>query len=452
MSNTSTTCSDPILRNAKVPWVTFVFLAIVFFVAQHDLVFSIKSMGVFNPPMEEITTRGAWGGLSYRALRRPIAFSLLGVFGAIALMRQRRNRLRINGFLGWLILLFLAWEFFSLAWTESAVQTFRALVAFAMLSLGALCVAAWFSLRKIVLLTFFITILYLVIGFLAEIALGTFHPFAPGYRFAGTVHPNAQGLNCALLLLSGVGAAQTAKRGGKLFLACALIGLVFLVLTGSRTAFGSAFLALFAYWSLVSSGSHKLTSILGVSFTFCLLLLLFGDAFFLALRQCLLLRRVDDFFEIPTLTGRILLWKECLVYVGKHPILGYGYNGFWTPRHIREISAGQGLAVGEGHSAYLDLLLNLGPLGMVAYVLIMVVGIRRSSVYYRASLNTAYAFCGALLMFSILYGLLESGVLHPAPLMFLNMVALVRLGFQCPYTYQCRSMPTTAEHKGDYST
>jgi len=410
----------------RLPWITFLFLAVVFFVAQHDLFISlIEGFLRSEDFIEKATIEGS--------LKRRIAFLSLGLFGIVSLMRQGRSRLKINGLLGWLILFYLVWAFSSLVWAEDIALTFRRLVLFAMLCLGAVAVAGRFSLRNIVLWVFFSAALYLFIGIIAEIALGTFRPFAPGYRFAGTIHPNIQGINCYLLMLSCITAAQFEKRGSKLFLAFVLIGFVFLILTKSRTSLASALLALFAFWVLVSSISRNLVFILGVSLTFCLILLLVGNAFFPALRQGVLLGREDP--TTYTLTGRIPLWNECLEYVSKRPFIGYGYNSFWTPHHIREISDDQEWGVSAGHSVYLELLLNVGIIGMITFVLIFILGIKKSVKYLKVSRNIVYAFLCALLVFCLFDGILESAIINPSFLMFLSMVVLARLGFQDPHRY-----------------
>ena len=409
--------------STRLPWVTFLFLAAVFFITKHKLFFSLEEN--FNMPAEFFISATISG-----SLKRRIAFLSLGLFGLISLMLQRRSRLKINGFLGWLILFYLVWAFSSLVWAEDIALSFRRLVLLFMVCIGALAVAKNFSVREIILFAFFSTTLYLIIGLLAEIALGTFNPSQAEYRFAGTIHPNSQGLNCALLLLAAVCLAGSANRGRSFFLAIVIVALIFLIITKSRTAFASALLALFVYLALVSSIKRKLTLILGVSLTFCLLLLLVGDAFFPALRQGILLGREDP--TVNTLTGRIPLWKDCMEYFAQRPFIGYGYGSFWTPRHIHELSYMHGREVGEGHSTYLELLLNLGSIGMISFVLIFILGVIKSFKHLKVSGNIEYAFLCSLLVFCLLDGLLESATFQPNFITFISMVALAHLAFVIP--------------------
>ena len=89
-----------------------------------------------------------------------------------------------------------------------------------------------------------------------------------------------------------------------------------------------------------------------------------------------------------------------------------------------------------GHSIYLDLLLNLGCIGMITFVLIFILGIKKSVNYLKISGNIGYAFLCSLLVFCVLDGILESGIAGSTILSFLSMVILVRLGLQDPHRYK----------------
>jgi exopolysaccharide production protein ExoQ len=355
---------------------------------------------------------------------------LLGLFATISLFRNwSYDRPRINGPLGWLLLGFAAWALLSLSWAEDIALTSKRLIVFVILSIAALAVARRHSLREIILWTFFSTTLFLVIGFLSEALLGTFHPFGSGYRFAGTMHPNGQGINCGLLLLSGVAAADTEKCRPWLFRCCALVGFGFLLLTGSRTAFAAVMLALAPYFVLVSSRLSKAVVTLGLSIALWIPLVVGGGALFSDLQSATMLGRKDSGGD--SFNGRNDIWQECAYYVARRPITGYGFGGFWDQYHISEISASSKWGVSSGHSAYLDCVLELGLVGLIAYVLALFLGIERAFRFYKISHSPAFAFSGAVLLFCLLDGLLESVSITPTLLMFLCMVTLAQLAYAC---------------------
>ncbi len=79
----------------------------------------------------------------------------------------------------------------------------------------------------------------------------------------------------------------------------------------------------------------------------------------------------------PTLTGRTEHWSLLLTFVARHPLLGYGYEGFW-------IGAGDSLdvvrslhAVMTGSdSAFVDTMLEFGLLGLVLLIAVFAGAVR----------------------------------------------------------------------------
>lgn len=400
------------------PWVTFCFLAVIFFIIQHDLFFLLKK-DLISP---DIVIKARIEG----SLDRKIAFLTLGFFGVVSLMRQKKNNLKINGFFGFLILFYFVWAFSSLAWAQDTTLTFRRLVAFAMLCLGAIAVSKRFSISDIILFTLLSTGFYLIIGLSAEIAFGTFQPFAPEYRFSGTLHPNYQSVNCALLLISAIFFSRYANGASSLYLLVEVAALTFLVLTKSRTALVSTLLALSAVWALGSTIRRKAFIFLCISWTICFLYLVFGDISVQALFKGILLGRHENPFM---LTGRIPLWKECFEYIAQRPFLGYGYHSFDTPGRLLELQTTLGWSATHAHSEFIELLIDLGIVGMITYYLIMAFAIRRSIKYYKIFDKSAYGFCIAILIFCISRGALEATVMIPSLFTFLTMYVLAHLGF-----------------------
>ncbi|MGA9133526.1 MAG: O-antigen ligase family protein, partial [Candidatus Sulfotelmatobacter sp.] len=306
----------------RPPWLIFLFLAAVFFLVYHDLSYSKKGPDDFTLSEDDIAANVAEGSPVHR-----IALLSLGLFAIGSLVRHRTNgRLRIHGSLGWILLCFAAWASLSPIWAEDLALTIRRLVVFGILCIAAVAIACSFSFREIVFWTLFSSTLFLVVGFSAEVFLGTFRPFASGYRFAGTLDPNNQGVNCALLLLSGVAAADLEKNRRRLFRACALVGFGFLILTASRTSFAAALLSLAVYWGAVCSRATKIALAYALCMALCILLLV--PEVLPDLKSAIMLGRDDH--GIESFHGRTGVWEEVGYYIRQRPILGYGYGGFWT--------------------------------------------------------------------------------------------------------------------------
>lgn len=442
MSYTNRPRAKSALRFAQIPWVLFLFLAAVFFLCQHDLFYSLKVTQGYNSSAGQVVT-----ALDAGSLNRQIALWSLCLFAVFSLIAHRGARLRINGTLGWIMLFYAGLAFLSLAWAENAALSFRRLVVFAILCVAATAIARRFSLRQVVLWVFCATGLYLLIGVAAELALGTFHPFASGYRFAGTIHPNHQGINCALLVLSGVAAADMEKRKKMIFRLCALVGFPFLILTGSRTAFAAAILALAVYFGMVCSRRTKIVAVfaaLAIGVTLWAPFVIGGSAVPDFERALMLGRNAS---KIDTFNGRSDVWENVRPYIDRRPVLGYGYGGFWSARHVTEISdATQRLGrhrfgVEESHDAYLDCLLDLGFVGLAAFIFLLVGSMTGSFARYRASQAPAFGFCGAFFAFCLANGLLESATVGSIFLTFLILTISIHLGFRQTDTESSRRAP-----------
>ena len=412
---------EAVPRTGKRPWLSFALLTLAIFLAAHNLSISIQeSFG--RGTAESIASRTAEGN----PVRR-VVFLLLGAWGLVSLFRVRRGALRVRGFLGWAILLYVVWCFGSYIWAQHESLALRRLVVFAMFLLAALAVAGRFSRRDILMFLFVASLSYLVVGFLAEVVHGTFQPLSQGYRFSGSVHPNAQGRNCGLILLAGFAAAHGAVKWRRLPLGIASIALVFLVLTGSRAAFSSAIAALLFYLMLVFTGPRKFSLVLAISLVLSILLLIAGEA---SLREGVLLGRGDSPESVATLTGRTAIWKDCRPYIAERPILGYGYASFWGPREIDEISHGQQWALQNAHCNYVDMLLQLGVVGLALFLLVWGCGIARALFRFQRSRDPVYAFFAAFLLFCMMACVFESIYLSVSHIVFGSFAVLAYLGFR----------------------
>jgi O-antigen ligase len=412
----------PLAQGASpTPWFFFLFLTLVFLFAQHDWYFSLSGADDFLKSLNELTDSLEQGNL----LRR-VAFASLAVFAAACILKRRFRRFRVKAPLGWLILAFLLWASFSLAWSDEPAFTARRLGVLAGVCLGAFVASRRFSPRDTTLWVLVSTFAYLNIGLASEIVLGTFHPLSGGYRFAGTLHPNVQGMNCAFLFMSAVFLLTEKKRSRRVLFAIAAEALVFLVLTKSRTSFVLALSAPLLCRFLAARVSRKRAAVLAVVSVACFLTLL-GDLVLPTLQEGILLGRGSN--EVDTLTGRVPLWEQALGYVSERPVQGYGYDSFWTEEHVMDFWKEQSWAVPDAHSAYIESALGLGVVGGLLFLLIVAVAIKRGLAEYKATQDAGYGLFGSVLIFAALNGLVESAFVQPSYVTFVCMLVLADLGF-----------------------
>ena len=404
---------------SRVPWGTLFFVLATLSLAQ--------GIGTFRPVQEQMSLGKLVGNIRSGDVTRQIAFLLLGAFAVISLLRRSHNHLRINGSLGWLILAFLLWAFVSVAWAEDQLLTGKRLIVLAALCLIALELAIALSFRQLIAFAFFGSSVLLLVGVSFEIAFGTFHPLEPGYRFGGQMSAIYQAINCGLMILAGLVCARSADRYRLVYTASTLVALFFMLLTKSRTPTAGLILALIGYWTLVLPRPRKVACLFVATVTAIILYWTLGDNLFKYLWQGALLGREES--TVADLTGRLPLWDALFSYIARRPLIGYSYEGFWTPARVIAVSAACGFDNDDSHNAFIDLMLGLGIPAAITFALILLVGFKRLIVEWRRSASVECAFAFALLlMYSVDTWVLRIHLLPQFPTL-VTLVLLAKLGF-----------------------
>jgi O-antigen ligase len=104
-----------------------------------------------------------------------------------------------------------------------------------------------------------------------------------------------------------------------------------------------------------------------------------------------------------TLTGRTDTWTELIPVVEREPLLGYGFGSFWTTdrRDLYQMSF--------AHNGYLDILLELGVVGLSFYTVWLLSCVRKIHCILREDYNWAcLAIC--FLVTSLVYNGTESAL------------------------------------------
>ncbi len=363
-------------------------------------------------------------------LGRRIGLVVLAFYAA-GLLAVTRNRFRINGAAGWLLIIYFAWVLMSLLWSIDKMFTLRRVTVFAILWFAAIATAAHYSIKDLARIAFWITGVTAAAGFVNEIRLHTLDPFYELWRFSGVFHTVMMGWNCGLLTLSAAYLAYSSKDAKKRYwyFAALLFGLVLLVLTKSRMALASTIVGLFFFGTWVSTARARVAAVLLMLIAISISYLAMGDGISSLGDLALTLGRGETAKEsIGTLTGRLPLWNECFRWAAKRPILGYGFNTFISPKHYVEISQNVGWIPSSIHSGYLDALMGLGVIGLFGMLAFLSAALIR--VLTLARENSTYVFVASVLIWFSYNIFLEANLyLLPTFMTFVVLTFLARLAF-----------------------
>jgi len=372
-----------------------VFLVIMV-AGTHDLTYSTHYDSIMAMSSSQLAYKIEAGSIT-----RQIAFVALLIGGVLVMVGARNDgpyssALRNNVPLA----CFIGFAFLSILWSSDPELTFKRSTEFLIFCIGAAAAGRILGLRGVVWLGFLGSTGYLLIGLIAEMVLGTFRPLSVDYRFCGTLHPNHQAWNCILLLISGSALLAQIRRSWRAaYFMAMMLAVICLVLTKSRTSLACGALALTFYWAGRTSLKQKLTIVLSGALLTSVLLVttLFTSDGTSQLNQMLLAGRDVDTYQ--NFSGRIPLWRVCMKYVGMRPGMGYGYDGFWTAGHIRDISAEEGWTVPIAHNGYIELMLSLGVIGLILYMYQLGGAWRVLRRSYRATHDPFVRFYLALLIY-----------------------------------------------------
>ncbi|MEX1096859.1 MAG: O-antigen ligase family protein [Planctomycetales bacterium] len=387
--------------------------------------FSVSMADAFTSTADEMEAQAAGGNL----LRR-VAFLAMAAVGVWGLAAGRRP-FRMGSVLGGAMLAFVAWSAASVLWSIDPAMTVRRVIVLVCFLLGAAGLARLLSPRELMKLALVCSVVFLAMGVCAEMALGTFRPWAGDYRFAGTQHPNTQGMNLAMLCLASFCLARDGARGrAGLFLLFG-IGFAFLILTKSRTSCAAVLVALWPLWLL--KYRPQVAAALGTAGTWLvaatvLALMLVGVDVVQETADVALLGRAE---EAESLTGRLPIWTELAPYVAARPLAGHGYASFWTPEHIETITETLQWPIREAHSSYIDTVLSVGLVGAAIMAVVVLLAMWQCAARYLETGDGSYGFLFGLSLYCLINAGTESGMTMLLFVSFIVTAGFARLAF-CP--------------------
>jgi O-antigen ligase len=116
-----------------------------------------------------------------------------------------------------------------------------------------------------------------------------------------------------------------------------------------------------------------------------------------------------------TLSGRTDMWALLLQSAQKRPLLGYGYAAFWTGMdgESGQFYMATHWFVAYAHNGFLEILLQVGLIGLAAVVFMIVKAIADAFVCVRNENSEGIDWLVGLLFLTLLYNLDEGTILYP---------------------------------------
>jgi exopolysaccharide production protein ExoQ len=216
---------------------------------------------------------------------------------------------------------------------------------------------------------------------------------------------------CTLFLIVGLhvrsrGAIEQLMQGS-----IVVLSLLFIVMSGSRTGFIAAAIALALTYGLRFIA--RIRSLDRVLFLMVLTIPLALVAYLIGSNFGQILAAMD---KDPTLTQRTIIWAQVVPSILKHPFLGYGYSAYWAGLNGESSQAvlTTGWMEGQAQDGYLDILLQLGIVGLIPVVALFIRGLLKAvAAVDRKRLNHAVMLAITLLPLILIENIGESSLLLP---------------------------------------
>lgn len=333
-------------------WLSLLLLLAIILVVSGELQYAKLAGGELY---DELTT-GSTGS-------RQIAFFVLGCASFLSLILQPRNESKQ---IKWQVLVpligMLGFVNLSMLWSDVPSVTVKRAIVLSIIGFTGFCLGRIWDFRRFALAIVFLSTAFLAISVAAEIAYGTFLSLGEDYRFSGIFHPSRQAFNCGLLATASLALFLDTKR--KIYLLLALVGLLFVVLTKSRTGLGATVIASATLVWNGSSWKHRGVAIgVAMFIGFGILAAAVAANPKAVVEKLVLLGRDRDAADPTKLTGRLPIWSQALTEFSKRPIQGFGYGAFWTKKRLQQFERDNNWGLTHSHSAYIESLLNFGGVG-----------------------------------------------------------------------------------------
>ena len=412
----------------KLTWIKLCFAAILgvcfWFSVPYSLPLQIDPDPIKAAAKEATAYQGSFS--------RQIAMPVVALVSLYLLWRlPRKGHFEATSKLALATMAYVGWAILSATWSTDPAISRKRLVVFLINALFAYTLARTSSVLECAWLGFSCTGTVALIALCSDFVQHTFAPGDPDYRFMGVMTANYQAINLVVCLLCGLTLAQHRPRLlGWLAPCCGLFAaLLFL----TRARIGTIIcLALLAFVTLRMMKLHLQPQARALALIAMLMLFLPCAVFALgrsgsdALTSIFMMGRQDT-ENTASLSNRAPLWAELGASVEDRPLLGFGFEAFWSPERVSKISNDQGWVVPHAHNTYLDQTLSLGLVGAFLYAAMLLGACGTAWKRFYKSRNELALFPALLLTWLALLSLTESIPVAPCLPTLIAYACIVRL-------------------------
>lgn len=337
------------------------------------------------------------------------------------------NSFRLNFWLWALVLL----AFVSIIWSDAQSVTLRKSVALFLTMLYGLILVIRFSFHEYFKLlgnVLFTTMALSLFAIILFPQFGIMHEFSLQGNWSGIFsHKNTLGLICVLGLIVFTYLFMKSRGKHRLFIIFEIsLSTVLLIGSHSTTSQIVAFTLFVGFIFFVVISRLRWTIPIWLLVVFFLAILIIPWVL-TNYAQVLGFLGKDI-----TLTGRVPIWEASIHEGIKKIWLGYGYKAFWLGNNGPSFWVIQGIGKnpGHGHNGYLDLFLELGIVGVIGCVLVLLSSVIQITKGIRLSKgrNPEYLILLLLFVFLVSYNFVESHLVTPNQITGIFLIQVGYLG------------------------
>jgi O-antigen ligase len=151
--------------------------------------------------------------------------------------------------------------------------------------------------------------------------------------------------------------------------------------------------------------------------------------------------------HLSSLTGRLPLWQELWKAADDRLVMGHGMGAFWNEKNVLKYSRMLGWHIPHAHNAYLDLILQIGLVGLALHVIWLVGTFSVGLLRYDREHRSSDLFVASFMAFELVHSLSESKLPGSGEAGFLMLAVMGFVALQAPRT-QLSAASATQEPLG----